>query len=74
LVPRRSQRRVPRLGGDIDYGFAIADDETVLFTGDHEGGMPGVLFETTEPAVLAWARDTFEDLYERSVLASDARE
>jgi len=58
--------------GDIDYGLAIVDGETVLFTGDHEGGMPSVLFETTDPDALAWARKTFDDLYEQSVLAGDA--
>ena len=57
--------------GDIDYGLAVVDDDTVLFTGDHEGGMPGVLFETTDPEVVEWAREEFDRIYEKSVLASE---
>jgi predicted transcriptional regulator len=57
--------------GDIDYGLAVVDDETVLFTGDHEGGMPGVLFETTDPAIVDWARGEFDRIYEASVLATE---
>jgi len=60
--------------GDIDYALAIVDEETVLFSGDHEGGMPSVLFETTDPDILAWARETFEGIYEDSVLAGDTSE
>lgn len=57
--------------GDTDYGIAIVDDETVLFTGDHSGGMPSVLFETTDPEILEWARDRFNRIYAKSTLASE---
>lgn len=60
--------------GDIDYGLAVVDDEKVLFTGDHEGGMPGVLFETTDPEIVAWAAEEFERIYDRSTLATEHAE
>lgn len=57
--------------GDIDYGLAIVDEETVLFTGDHEGGMPGVLFETTDPEIVSWAQSEFDRIYGQSTLATE---
>lgn len=52
--------------GDIDYSVAIIDDETVVVTGDHAGGMPSVMFESQDDAILGWARETYERIYERS--------
>jgi predicted transcriptional regulator len=57
--------------GDIDYGLAVIDEGKVLFTGDHDGGMPGVLFETTDPEIVDWARGEFERIYNQSVLATE---
>ncbi len=48
----------------IDYSCIVVDGERVLLTGGPDGGMPSVLVETTDEAVLAWARARFERLRE----------
>jgi predicted transcriptional regulator len=57
--------------GDTDYGLAIVDDETVLFTGDHAGGMPSILVETDDPEILSWAQSEFDRIYDQSTLSSE---
>lgn len=52
--------------GDIDYSVALIDGETAVFTGDHGGGMPSVMFESRDDAILEWAREKYEEIYERS--------
>lgn len=52
--------------GDIDYGVAIVDDETVVYTGGLEGGMPSVMFETTDEEVVEWTKERYEEIYEQS--------
>lgn len=44
----------------IDYAIIVVDRERVLLTGGHRGGMPSVLVETADEAVLEWAIDRFE--------------
>lgn len=52
--------------GDIDYGIAIIDEETVIYTGEHQGGMPSIMFETDNEAVVTWTKTKFEEIQDRS--------
>lgn len=52
--------------GDIDYGVAIVDDETVVYTGGLDGGMPSVMFESTDEEVVEWTKQRYEEIYEQS--------
>jgi predicted transcriptional regulator len=60
--------------GDTEYGLAVVDGETVLLTGHHEGGMPSVLVESSDPVVLEWASATFDEVYDASLAVADALE
>lgn len=44
----------------VDFATIVVDGERVLLTGGHRGGMPSVLVETTDRAVLEWARARVE--------------
>ncbi len=52
--------------GDVDYALGVVDDETVVLTGHHQGGMPSVMVESTDGDVLDWAKREFQDRYDRS--------
>ncbi|MHB9286143.1 helix-turn-helix transcriptional regulator [Halobacteriales archaeon Cl-PHB] len=52
--------------GDVDYALGIVDDETVVLTGHHEGGMPSLMVESTDAAVLDWAQREFQKRLDRS--------
>lgn len=52
--------------GDVDYALAVLDDDLVLLTCDHEGGVPDLLVESRDPAVREWARGRIQATYDRS--------
>jgi predicted transcriptional regulator len=52
--------------GDIDYALAVLDDDLVLLTCDHAGGVPDLLVESRDPAVRRWAHGRIQAIYERS--------
>lgn len=51
---------------DPDYALGIIDDEKVVLTGHHEGGMPSVMVETDDEEVREWAREAFKTRLDQS--------
>ncbi len=52
--------------GDVDFALAVIDEELVILTCEHGGGVPDLLVESRDPAVRAWAEERIDDIYQRA--------